>query len=544
MKFFGSLLEKVARIITQQYGVQVKFEGDRAYTNGKQIVLPSLPASLTEEIIKDMHGYLDHEAAHCIFTDFQALTGICSDFHHYLTNHCEDVRIEKCMIEKYSGCALHLNPLNYKWHKIALSKWSELSPQHRIALNIRSIMETGKLIKLNPDIKPLFSRKVMRLCLRLPYMVNTAEMVQLCREIIQALDESQQDSRGKGDSNSDEDSEGEDSEGEDSEGEDSEGSVKGQPLDLSSIEQCDIPTSIHELMEREIARIVEKAQESGEYRAYSDVKDTVSAVGDSDPSFFNYAEMRRKNNSIMNKFKIEIENLLVVKERARTIMEQERGQLCTRNLFKLRSDPNYKTPFQSQVKNETKNVSLQLVCDLSGSMFGTKLETLANTLTIVAEALKQIGIEFEIVGFRTALIDGSILPGFSRTEPLEHHIFKSFDSPKLTNIEKLSASGCNCDGESLRFFAQRLSQRKKKRKIMFVFSDGYPNPNSGNPQLRLIWRQDLCNAVREIDKYGIETVAFGIQTDAVKDFYTNYVVVPQTSALTTEVIKKLKEVLR
>ncbi len=40
---FESQLERLARTLTQQVGVMVVCQGDSAWTDGRQIVLPSVP---------------------------------------------------------------------------------------------------------------------------------------------------------------------------------------------------------------------------------------------------------------------------------------------------------------------------------------------------------------------------------------------------------------------------------------------------------------------------------------------------------------------
>ena len=57
---FESQLERLARTLTDQFGVQVVCQGDEAWTDGKQIMLPSLPEPLDEPLERMVVGYLDH----------------------------------------------------------------------------------------------------------------------------------------------------------------------------------------------------------------------------------------------------------------------------------------------------------------------------------------------------------------------------------------------------------------------------------------------------------------------------------------------------
>ena len=69
-RIFESSLEKLARIISSQHGIRIVFKDQGASTDGKTINLPST-AELTPELMADMQGFIDHEVAHCKFTDFK-----------------------------------------------------------------------------------------------------------------------------------------------------------------------------------------------------------------------------------------------------------------------------------------------------------------------------------------------------------------------------------------------------------------------------------------------------------------------------------------
>ena len=111
---FESTLEKLGRILSAQYGVNVVFEGDQAMTDGKTITLPYFP-NPSKELVDELNGFLDHEVGHVKFTDFKTLEKVKTRFHGEMLNAIEDVRIERGMIEEFPGTAYHLNPLNEKY---------------------------------------------------------------------------------------------------------------------------------------------------------------------------------------------------------------------------------------------------------------------------------------------------------------------------------------------------------------------------------------------------------------------------------------------
>lgn len=109
LKTFVGALPIIAKAIGRRYGVKVKIGGSRAFTDGNTITLPSLPADDPEvEVL--VNGYLDHEAAHCRFTDFDAERSR-EPFQNWLEGALEDIRCERGMGQQYPGCRRHLEGL-------------------------------------------------------------------------------------------------------------------------------------------------------------------------------------------------------------------------------------------------------------------------------------------------------------------------------------------------------------------------------------------------------------------------------------------------
>lgn len=142
---FESQLERLARTLTEQFGVRVVCQGDNAWTDGTQIVLPSVPEPLTrragdargpedprrtsgpasqgEPSIEDLErlliGYLDHEMGHVAFSDF----GVAEQFARKhpgfegLLNVIEDALIERRVMERWPGVRRKLDMMFHqlKW---------------------------------------------------------------------------------------------------------------------------------------------------------------------------------------------------------------------------------------------------------------------------------------------------------------------------------------------------------------------------------------------------------------------------------------------
>lgn len=580
---FESALEKIGRIISRQYGIEVRFEGNQAFTDGKKIVLPHFE-SMDEELARDMNGYLDHEVAHCKFTDFSVLPKIKTRFHKELLNAVEDSRIEKEMIAEYPGCALHLDPLNNKMMaKIHEEEnWSKLPYPVRTIIAIRDLMD-GRTPRIDEDIER-YVDAVKDAAVALRDCKNTEELrvatEEIIKKIIEEREEEKKEEKKKGKKEKGEKGEGAEGEsaaaspdGEDK-SESSEESSKGKgkskedamltEKDGKEGSEFDKHTmSIHDLIEEEMKEAIDKdAKEimagggkflKPEFGTSISIPTTTkfdrvtdhSGKGDKK----NYARLKSQISKQVSPIKQSLERVLKVKENAKWKTELERGKLNTKDFAKLATDKSYRTPFKDFRKTETTNVAVELLIDMSGSMMD-KIQTAKMAAIAMSEALKGLDISFEVTGFNS--ISDSRMAEFSRTfksdkrfnrfnEILDLHIFKSFDNPSLLGLDKIHANSQNPDGECVAWAAKRLALRKEKRKILIVFSDGQPATGEGGHR-RLC--TDLKKKIDLIIKSGIEVVGIGIETDAVKSFYPDYLVLSDVAELPKAGMRTLSRLIQ
>lgn len=281
-------------------------------------------------------------------------------------------------------------------------------------------------------------------------------------------------------------------------------------------------------------------------KEYDEVKDH-SGKG----SITKYGEMKKQVMPVVNPIRMALERMLKVKENAKITANRERGRLNKRSLHQLAADRSFRYPFEELTRVDTKNVAVELLIDLSGSMHGSKIEMARQTALAIGESLAGLNIAFEMTGFHT---DGSRelaskVAGLSSVESqrfnrfgekLVHHVFKSFDTVSLTGITNAHSAGANADGESLIWAAKRLALRREKRKILFVFSDGQPAYGGAD---HMCLAGDLKRVVEDLVKSRINVVGFGIQTDAVSAFYPDWVIVQELKDLPVKVMNKLRKLL-
>lgn len=110
---FESQLERLARTLTEQFGVKVICQGDNAWTDGRQICLPSLPEPINENLERMMVGYLDHELAHVAFSDFDVAGQFAKAHPGFggMLNVVEDALIERRAMQRWPGVRANLDSM-------------------------------------------------------------------------------------------------------------------------------------------------------------------------------------------------------------------------------------------------------------------------------------------------------------------------------------------------------------------------------------------------------------------------------------------------
>jgi cobalamin biosynthesis protein CobT len=137
--------------------------------------------------------------------------------------------------------------------------------------------------------------------------------------------------------------------------------------------------------------------------------------------------------------------------------------------------------FERNTKPLEHDYAVTLVMDLSSSMNGEKIKEAFKALVVAAEALEQIGVRFEILGFNSAL-------------HLYHEYGHSFDEDTrkrlggmLNEVTNSDRSNNTDDGWALSQASERLERVKAKKKIIVMVCDGISNQSSphNHPEYKL-----------------------------------------------------------
>ncbi|EMN3633134.1 VWA domain-containing protein [Pseudomonas aeruginosa] len=120
-----------AQHLAEQTGVNVIVQGQAAYTDGKNVVVP-----FTEDDLELSFGYIAHECSHVRNTSMEVFQEVLpTPFRKNLLNILEDIRIERLSMEQYPGTE---NDIRYMNRKVLLEAFkpeqlhAQLPPMHII----------------------------------------------------------------------------------------------------------------------------------------------------------------------------------------------------------------------------------------------------------------------------------------------------------------------------------------------------------------------------------------------------------------------------
>ena len=200
--------------------------------------------------------------------------------------------------------------------------------------------------------------------------------------------------------------------------------------------------------------------------------------------------------------------------------QQRRGKLNARQIWKVAADElDCDNVFYNMRPGEKLDTAVTVLIDESGSMKNI-MHNVVNVAMIVAEALHGTKIPFYMMGHTTTeeiRYEGS--KNFDRHNPLLLPIYKEWNESWVNVCPRLmAASGKanNCDVEAVNYAYETLKNRKEKRKIMIVLSDG--QPNCGNRD-----GSKMTNALKptleKMRKSGVEIYNIALDSDRPIQFY-------------------------
>jgi cobalamin biosynthesis protein CobT len=217
--------------------------------------------------------------------------------------------------------------------------------------------------------------------------------------------------------------------------------------------------------------------------------------------------------------------------------------------------------FEQEQPHDVVDADVTLLVDISGSMTHhvtedyTKIYVAAQAACAFSMVLDLIGVSHECLAFTTTAGYGravrKIEPQgpYQRVRPLQHWVVKDvnqrFRDARASFAALAETEACveNVDGESLLWAARRLAahNRPGMKPVLIVFSDGEP---ASVPEREYTLSAHLRRSIERIEKAGIATLGVGIQSQAVRSFYKNHIVIGDVTDLVGSSYAIIRSVLR
>ncbi|MDR8401384.1 MULTISPECIES: cobaltochelatase CobT-related protein [Paraburkholderia] len=567
---FESTLSKVARVLTGQYGVTVAFSPDGPRVEPGRIVIPDY--ELNGGIDRDvLIGYLDLLVARAKHASLAQLDALPSGVAANLAQMIEDRRVCGQLLDEYPGARWFIGKLRLHAAERVRQRWPKLHWRERLVWLVeralwdeaptRTEASHSLLAALHAAQDLLHDARASR---------STAQSIASAQALVarvRALSAGEVNSMAfTADALEDIDTETAASPSTPLDDDDTvlpdQDSANSPPSDRSGGAQADNAVGMGRSLadaqqpsERSEGEAASSAADASRARLsiplateFDDIRD-LTGQGDSAA----WRELRAQARADTAPLKEKLERALSADERTRWRREQERGEIDRTALAKLATSPGYRTPFRTQRPAKGRDVAVTLLIDRSGSMAGRKIELARQCAAALCDALTQLSFDCEVLGYCSVeslpmqqlyarqLAAGADLRRYNRfVERLDLKVYKRFGATDLSGIAAIDCGHENPDGEALAWAATRLADHPAERRILMMFSDGYPSTGDGDPQ---VLRSDLRERIAAIGKCGIELVGIGVLTDAVEDFYPHNVVVSRLAELPATVFSVLSSML-
>lgn len=540
VRLVENTVERTARMLAREYGIRVVWKGTRAFTDGKTIVLPSLPDDAPDELLEAVQGYVDHETAHVIFTDFSVPVEELSEEQHRCVNAVEDIRIESRMGELFPGTPYNFRKC-YEWVvSRARVNWADLNQFRRAILAYLCFAKYGEQDELCEMIDES-TRVLARACVEAagPDIESTEDAQAAGLRIWDILKDyaAQEEQERK-------------------EREAAGGSIlcdaQGRPIvtsisELSEGISAEAKILIDQLGDAPaISSGYEHGKETSGYLIWSTADDTVELM-DVQGRRDQLATLRDRARETTSVIKSRLVNSLRAMSKRRWVGNKSEGKLDSRKLHRTligSSDTVYK---QLSEKLDL-DVVVGLAIDHSGSMDGYRLELASQAAIVLGDALNALRIPFMVYGYSTlpnlkAVENQQI---YARWCSLWIRYYRDFGEAWDTGATRLTAASGEAlnntlDAESVQHGVRRLLARPERRKILLVLSDGMPNPGQGHVGK---CQQRLHDVVAAATQAGVEVIGLGISSHHVSSYFPNHVVISQLKDLVAKPLVLLDKMLR
>jgi len=549
---------RIARMIIRQYGVRVRIGGALAYVDGvtREIVLPDLSEAHLAALGEVFDGFLDHECAHLLFTEFECVAALCEPVYG-IWNALEDAWVERRMGQEYLGCKENLAVLDSAVGVKVRAAWEGVPESAKFLYVVDRYARLGHCpagLELSAAVQELV--EVARAELeRASRIASTAEAVELAQAIARAIcrdlpaplpPEGKPEIKDAGAPSGAE-------------------GMLGVVCELiaGGEKQCDaewLVNAVNAVDEEDLKGEYLKGPK--EYLVFSTAYDcdrtfdTTDRVGWSKE----YRNLREKVADYVGTMAAHLELALASQAQVRWVGGERHGRRWDRRAlprwFLGGEDDRV---FSRKEQGPALDTAVSLLWDCSGSMgssrsVGSKAALARLAAVAFHEALLRTSVPHEVLAFNTnasappelieevrraRMAEVNLRP-YSRLDEIDNRmVLVPFSGTDGRAICAISGSSANRDGECVLWAARRIAARPETRKVLIVGSDGIPEG--------AIYGDTECaylkQVVQRVLAAGVEVIGIGIMSGEVKKFYPRSVVLREISALPGVIMQELINIL-
>jgi hypothetical protein len=223
--------------------------------------------------------------------------------------------------------------------------------------------------------------------------------------------------------------------------------------------------------------------------------------------------------------------------RVTRMAEKRRGRLSARHIsYGTVSDRVF---YQNEVRTTT-GVTLYILLDESGSMYSyEKIQNCRKLGILLQAALRQVpAVDLAIYGHTTS----DAYAGDGKSCMLNIYFDKAEGVTDPTRLGEVAARSNNLDGFAIREVGRRLLERgKNTKKWLLVLSDGQPQ-GCGYSGIKAV--EHTANAVKALDKKGVNVIGVDIEGYACEHIYPNNLKYTNPSSFVTQMRQFVLQLLK
>ena len=551
-QIYNRSLPLLAAALSDQRNIKVEIGGSEAFTNGHTIHLPALPLDANAELLGVARGYIDHESAHVLFTDFEELWAAnMSPLQRHLENTIEDIRIEKLMVERFPGCAANLRDtarhvfmgeadtedttdiMTTILNSILLEMRTETLPEIRSSAT-KYWLELEKIYPGMPDKLRAILSTAKRDC------PDTAASIEYSRQLIEVLQEFADEERSAAERSTakQKSEEGNGTDEADNEACDAQGKATNQAsneTDSNTALTTTTATTTQQqqegnLNEKPLTKLLAATEDELPIEFGSKLAEELTAQADTSfaaitstqevPATFPPMpeEMFHQTEKLMADLRPRLQGLL----QAHTYEGRSRsyqGALNTRRLYEAQLG-NGKVFTRSTPKQLTAT-AMHVLLDRSGSTEGIIRQATASAYALVHAVQAIRGVN---AGLTTFPVESEELnDGISTL--VEH-------GKKGTKYCEINSYGSTPLAEAIWHVLPKLLKLREPRKILVVFTDGLPDNYT-----------KARRAIADANALGVEIYAMSYQCQLARDLFDNCAVIEDIDELPQAFFKMISNVL-